>query len=108
MKKIIFTLLVITASLFTLESKAQAKIKYYYYPSENVYYNTTSHKYGYMGDNSEWTWGTLPGTTALADTNRYIVLYSPNDEIWKQNATHKMKYKNGQLKKLKTKKDDDK
>jgi hypothetical protein len=103
MKKIIFSILLIAASLVSFDSKAQSKTKYYYYPSENVYFNTTTRQYGYMGGNNQWTWGTLPSSLAIADTNRYVALYSPNDEIWKQNETHKMKYKNGQVKKIKAK-----
>jgi hypothetical protein len=108
MKKIVLALLLVTGFLFSNETKAQTKVKYYYYPAENIYYNTTSKQYGYAGENDTWLWvTTLPTSTAIADTNRYVVLYSPNDQIWKQNAMHKMKYKDGKLKKVKIKNEDD-
>ncbi|MER3470707.1 MAG: hypothetical protein C4330_05070 [Chitinophagaceae bacterium] len=107
MKKIMLALLVVFGMLITNSSQAQTKVKYYYYPQQNVYYNTTSHQYAYSSDVDTWTWvEKLPATTTVTDKDYYVVLYSPNDEIWKQNSVHKMKYKDGQLKKVKTKKED--
>lgn len=103
MKKILLAFLLIAGFLISGNVQAQTKTKYYFYPSENIYYNTASGQYAYLGSDNQWTWGTLPSAVGIADTANYIALYSPNNDIWKQNSIHKMKYKNGKLKKVKTK-----
>ena len=74
----------------------QPENNYWYYPSQNVYYNDAGKSYWYY-DKSAAKWQTattlsnpyMPLTDA--DT-RYKVSYRGND-VWKGNATHKMKYK---------------
>src|SRR5215216_3402047 len=105
MKKIFFLLLVIVGSL---NINAQAKkIKFYYYPSSNIYYNTSSGKYIYSNNGSWTTVNALPSNMAVAHTPRVIV-YNTTPQVWENNKTHQVKYKAvkmkpippGQVKKL--------
>ena len=70
------------------------RVRYYYYPSSNVYYNVTTGDYWYY-DNGSTTWlqaKTLPTTIVVEKTPRYTVYYN-GPEVWKDNAMHQKKYK---------------
>ena len=95
MKKIVFLFLVVAC---TPNSHAQAKkMKFYYYPSSNVYYNTSSGKYIYSNNGSWTTVNTLPSTIAIAHNPR-IIVYDTNPRVWEKNKTHQAKYKAAKLK----------
>lgn len=113
MKKIILGLAMFFALMSTVQVNAQTsnttstssstRVKYWYYPSANIYYNDTSGDYWYYDDPST-TWTTvktLPSTYVINDkTPRYEVWYDGTD-VWKDNATHLKKYKvkkNGRVK----------
>jgi len=92
MKKIIVMLAVLFA-LGVKQAGAQ-RLTFYYYPSQNVYYNVASHDYLYY-DPGTTTWvtvRTLPRTIVINRTPRYTVYYN-SPEVWRDNGLHKGKYK---------------
>lgn len=101
MKKIILSLMLLVGLGSALQVSAQEPMKtsvtrtrYYYYPSSNVYYNPTTDEYWYY-DEGATTWEdvkTLPTTITLGKTPRYTVYYNGTD-VWKDNASHRTKYK---------------
>jgi len=113
MKKIILMIAVFFAVGSSLTVSAQqtqtttvTRVKYYYYPTSNIYYDPVNNEYWYFDDAST-TWmevQTLPTTIIFTKTPKYTVYYNGKD-VWKDNATHRKKYKvkdNG-LTKTKTK-----
>jgi hypothetical protein len=94
MKKIIVLLAVLFALGSINHASAQVRVRYYYYPSSNVYYNITTHDYLYYdpGTTAWVTVRTLPATIMITKTPRYTVYYKGPD-VWKENAMHKNKYK---------------
>ncbi|MFN2457092.1 MAG: hypothetical protein ABR502_02715 [Chitinophagaceae bacterium] len=90
MKKILIVLLVITALFTTSDIQAQ-KVKYYYYPAANVYYNPVTKQYAYV-DNGTWNWYNAEPATAVSGQRRVLV-YHTNEAVWADNATHAAKYK---------------
>lgn len=103
MKKIIFGLVLLLAIGSSITTNAQEKrIKYWYYPSSNVYYNDATGDYWYY-DTPTTTWKTtrtLSSDYTVDDTHRYMVYYNGAD-VWKDNSRHRMKYKvkkNGRVK----------
>lgn len=100
MKKIWMALLLISSMAFMNNASAQ-KVSYYYYPDANVYYNPHTHRYAYA-DNDNWGYyDNLPSTYHLS--KKYVTIYgtSDNDEIWRDNAMHREKYKNWDKKDVK-------
>jgi len=108
MKKIILALVLI----FTLGSCAklaaqETKVRFYYYPASNIYFNPESNQYWYYDDvNANWVEvKTLPTAVVLTKTPRYTVYYNGED-VWKDNPAHMQKYKvkkNGTVKAKKPK-----
>lgn len=91
MKKFI----VMFAVLFAIGVKQASaqRLTYYYYPSSNIYYSVASHDYVYY-DPGTTRWITvkaLPPGIVLTRT-RYTVYYN-GPEVWRDNASHKTKYK---------------
>jgi hypothetical protein len=88
MKK--FILLVVLFAAVGLSSQAQ--LKFYYYPSSNVYYNVAEDRYVYLNE-GRWTpVASLPASINIARTPRYVV-YNQTPEVWIQNQDHVKKYK---------------
>ena len=86
------------------QTQQQQGIKFYYYPSSNVYYNTSTSEYEYYDEGSS-TWVTvkeLPSTITLVKTPVYTV-YHNDAEVWKDNAEHLKKYKVNKEGKVKAK-----
>ena len=104
MKKIIVVLALLFAFGSFKQATAQARVSYYYYPSSNVYYNISTGDYWYYNPGSTaWiTVRSLPSGITITRTPRYIVYYNGKD-VWKDNASHKTKYKN-KIKKTQPKK----
>ena len=78
----------------TTDAQKQARVKYYYYPSQNVYYNTVSSDYWYY-DMPTTTWSTirtLPANVTVSDDDKYVLWYNGTDP-WKNNAADIKKYK---------------
>jgi hypothetical protein len=109
MKKFMFLLMICGGFLGTAQIHAQQttqeqhqQIKFYYYPSSNVYFNPATNDYWYYND-STTTWVTakeLPTTIVLEKTPVYTVYHNDAD-VWKDNAEHIKKYKvskNGKVK----------
>ena len=96
MKKILLVLFTVIG--FAIAGNAQTqKIKFYYFPSSNVYYNTASHKYIYNNSGKWTTVNSLPKGLAVAKTQRVIVYHS-TPEVWADNNTHVVKYKTVKMK----------
>jgi hypothetical protein len=104
MKKIIMAIALLfalgsTFSLYAQQPTQQPtqqdqQVKFYYYPSSNVYFNVSTGQYWYY-DEPTVKWmevKTLPETITLEKTPVYTVYYSGED-VWKDNATHQKKYK---------------
>lgn len=100
MKKIILGLSLILggALLSTVyaqasQSQNQTRVKFFYYPSSNIYYNEATSEYWY-NNGSQWVLvKNLPGTIVIeAHPAKYTVYYNGTD-VWKDNDTHKTKYK---------------
>jgi len=96
MKKIILGLVLLFALSGTTKLSAQEvqRVKFYYYPSSNVYYNVSTGEYWYYDDVST-TWievKALPTTITFEKAPKYTVYYNGID-VWKENAEHIKKYK---------------
>jgi hypothetical protein len=95
MKKIILALAVLFAFAGVQKATAQdQRVKFYYYPSNNVYYDVSGNQYWYY-DEPTVKWmevKTLPTTITLQKTPVYTVYYNGSD-VWKDNDKHKAKYK---------------
>lgn len=97
MKKLIFLLAVCIGLVISGKAQAQtdtAQMKFYYYPSANVYYDVAGNEY-WIWDESTRGWkevSALPSTITVAKAPRYVVYHSDAD-IWKDNALHQKKYK---------------
>jgi hypothetical protein len=114
MKKFIFGLVLLfslggATKLMAQETKTQ-QVKFYYYPSSNIYYNVTAGEYWYYDDvSATWTQvKTLPESITLTKAPVYTVYYN-GEEVWKENAAHMKKYKvknNGTIKAKKPMKDE--
>ncbi len=108
MKRIILALALLFALGSTTKIAAQeTRVKFYYYPSTNIYYNPSTGEYWYYNDLST-TWTEvkiLPTTITFTKTPRYTVYYNGTD-VWKDNTAHMQKYKvkkNGTMKAKKPK-----
>ena len=116
MKKIIVMLavaLALSPALFAQQTQPtqqptdqSQQVKFYFYPASNVYFNVTSEDYWYFDEaNAKWVEvKTLPETIVLQKTPVYTIMYSGTD-VWKDNETHKKKYKKEEPKKDEPKKD---
>lgn len=88
MKKLLISILL----LFVVSLVSQAQLKFYYYPSTNVYYDVAQQRYLYA-DNGNWTpVKVLPSKFKGVTGPRYIV-YNNTPEIWTVNDAHIKKYK---------------
>lgn len=96
MKRIILGLaLILTLGSATkLAAQEIQRVRFYYYPSSNIYYNPATDQYWYYDDvRTTWTEvKTLPTTITISKTPRYTVYYNGED-VWKDNAVHLKKYK---------------
>jgi hypothetical protein len=86
--------------------------EYYFYPSQNVYFDKSTGDYWYKESPTATTWTettTLPSTITVENEKSYPIQYKGNDP-WKNNTADLKKYKvkkNGTVK-MKAKDDDDK
>lgn len=71
----------------------QGNLRFYYYPSSNVYYDVASQQYYYDPSGSWVTVKQLPAGYTVVNQPRYVV-YRKDHEIWRDNAVHVQKYKN--------------
>ena len=92
MKKILLIVFVVAGLAFSSKVQAQ-KIGFYYYPDQNVYYNTRTHQYAY-NDNGNWTYHrTLPRTMRVTGHTHVTVWGDRKEDVWMHNDEHKTKYK---------------
>jgi|SRR5205809_7850145 len=96
MKKLILAVAVIFTLGSALHVSAQEtqRVKFYYYPSSNVYFNVSNGDYWYYDEpTTKWIEvKTLPTTITLAKAPKYTVYYN-GPEVWRENALHAKKYK---------------
>jgi hypothetical protein len=89
MKKIILALAFII-SLMSVQSAGAQQLRFYYYPSSNVYYDIAGHQYIYL-DNGTWlTVTSLPPGVAV--TGRKVLIRHSGKNVWVNNKVHKAKY----------------
>lgn len=83
-----------TTTTTTTTSHSAHTMRFYYYPSSNVYYDPTNNDYWYWDTaSSQWTSAAeLPTTVHLVKTNR-VTVYHNDADVWKDNAEHLKKYK---------------
>lgn len=98
MKKVILGLLLIigvgsTTSAQTQDSTSKGT-KYWYYPSQNIYYNDATTDYWYYDPaTTKWSSGkTLPSTINLSKSDQHYDVYSNGSDVWMDNKTHMKKY----------------
>ena len=108
MKKLLIIVIVVLSFFYSQNVSAQ-RVKFFYYPSANVYLNPTTNEYWYHneGDTTWVTGKTLPAAIVIQQAPRYV-LYHTGLDIWKENAVHVKKYKvkkDGDELKIKTKDD---
>jgi len=90
MKKILLFLFLVAGFAFSGRSQP---LKFYYYPSANVYYDVANKHYIYA-DNGTWTTvQVLPSRIHIVKTPR-VVVYNATPEVWHLNSAHVKKYKN--------------
>ena len=95
MKRIVLALALLLALGSSTRLIAQeTRVRFYYYPENNIYYNPTNSEYWYYDDvSATWTQvKTLPTTIVLTKSPRYTVYYNGED-VWKDNSMHMKKYK---------------
>jgi hypothetical protein len=103
MKKIMFAMALLGGIFFANSAHAQKKTKFYYYPDANVYYDVATSQYAY---DSSGTWvyvNELPPTVTLSKNAKKVMVYHDTPDVWADNKAHVLKFKNGELKKDKTK-----
>lgn len=76
--------LAVISLLLASDAEAQ-KLKYYYYPTANVYYNSATGSYIYFNNHQWITVNQLPGTVVLKDKPKKIVYYEGPD-VWNHNT----------------------
>lgn len=83
------------AETSTPAASSQERLKFYYYPSTNVYFNDLNSEYLYY-DSSTSNWVTvkqLPTTILVQPSDMKYAVYHNGTDIWKDNETHRTKYK---------------
>src|SRR5688500_3144630 len=83
-------LMVIGLAIGTKASSQQ--LRYYYYPSSNVYYDIANKTYIVPSGGTWVTRSAASSRDVVLGTNR-VVVYSESPQVWRSNATHKAKYK---------------
>lgn len=92
MKKILLVVFVVAGLAFSGKVQAQ-KVSFYYYPDQNVYYNTRTHQYAY-NDNGNWTYHRNVHRNMRVTGHSHVTVYgSRNVDIWNENENHRNKYK---------------
>ena len=91
MKKIIVALL-LAISLISFQQAGAQQLKFYYYPSSNVYYDLANHHYVYLNNGTWTTINTFPPRFRARD--RRVIIYHSGPEVWMDNTTHHRKYYN--------------
>jgi hypothetical protein len=81
---------------------AQTNKTFYYYPSQNVYYDVTGKQY-LFNDGGTWTTvKTLPSGVVLTKGSPRVTVTHPGNDVWVNNSSHSVKYKGDKVK-VKTK-----
>ncbi len=94
MKKLVLMLVsAIMLVVFTANTAAAQRHKFYYYPSANVYYDVSVGLY-YYNPGSTWTSVQVlpPGFSITIGAPRYVV-YHQGPDVWVDNHIHVVKYK---------------
>lgn len=90
MKKLFLALLLLIA-VAVQRSEAQ-QLKFYYYPTPNVYYDVANNQYIYLNNGTWVTTSALPPTVKVKGY-RKVVVYNPTPQVWVNNSDHLKKYK---------------
>jgi hypothetical protein len=89
MKKIILSLLLVAGIAFSSDAQ---KVKYYYYPGANVYYDIANKQYIYPSNGTWTTVTSLPAGMAVTNKPR-VIMYNETGDVWQNNQQHVTKYK---------------
>jgi len=96
--KNVLSVLCVVFLMNTASVNAQQRIKFYYYPSANLYYNTATGQYAYLNNGTWVTSKALPRGMTVRNTQRHVV-YNASPEVWVNNQAHVTRYKsNGKTK----------
>lgn len=88
------TFIIIFSLLFLInpnDVNAQKKVKFYYYPSANVYYNTTTATYSYIENNNWVSAPSLPAVYTIKHSPRHVI-YHNDAQVWNNNYHHRINY----------------
>ena len=85
---------------FSISAHAQ-KRSYYYYPSNNVYYDISGRQYVYNNGGTWTTVKTLPSGITLVKGSPRVTVYHTGNDVWAGNSGHVIKYKNYKAPKMK-------
>jgi hypothetical protein len=101
MNKLVSCLLVFAlAILWGCENNASKQHEgneYYYYPSKNIYYDVSNHRYLFSLDSGK-TWDSIHSETPEpAIDGKKEVIYSTSTEVWQNNDLHLETYKGTML-----------
>ena len=91
MKQLFATILMLVGLAQGPEASAQ-QLRYYYYPSSNVYYDVANNRY-IVPSGSSWVTRSAASSRDMVLGGNRVTVYSETPEVWRYNDTHKAKYK---------------
>ena len=84
-------------------AKAWGHHKFYYYPQRNVYYDPSASLYYYNPGTSWSATATLPSGFSISVGSPRVVVYHDGPEVWYDNPTHVVRYREYQYRPIKYK-----
>jgi hypothetical protein len=87
-----FAAVALVVALCVGQQAGAQKLRFYYYPASNSYYDIANKTYIYPSGGSWVTRGALPSRLSVLGTDR-VEVYSSTPEVWRYNGTHKAKYR---------------
>jgi len=91
MKQLFAAVLMITGLALGQKASAQ-QLRYYYYPSSNVYYDIANHTY-IVPSGGSWVTRSAASSRDMVLGSGKVTVYSETPQVWRYNATHRAKYK---------------
>jgi hypothetical protein len=90
--KQLFAAILLTVALAVGQKTSAQRLRFYYYPASNVYYDVANKTYIYPSNGVWVTRSAAASRDIVLGTNRVIV-YSETPQVWRYNATHRAKYR---------------
>jgi hypothetical protein len=91
MKQLFAAVLMVAGLALSQQASAQ-QLRYYYYPSSNVYYDVANNRY-IVPSGSSWVTRSAASSRDMVLGSNRVTVYSETPEVWRYNDTHKAKYK---------------